>query len=398
MKKLFFLFIAFCSILTISCSDDDWNQKHAREISKVYREPDLKMTINGKEVKGKNIMLLTSDLNAADIMLIHTIPGEDSLMVSDVKLTDTGKDNIFSFKGESVNNDRKVTFEGEIGKTLTVNVTHQITSKVVGRYKPQAVPFMQSPLVFNVVPSNPLDSVNMDGFLNYPGKLSYADFNGAVGLITGIVFSLMLDIQFDISESGNMSVSYESLNPATIPLEKGQTDPNLIRYNIKNNNSIYLSIAVDDILSSTSISGLLTGSGISGTDLTTQDILILVNLIQQAYKGIPLIVTMPDDNTVYLSVTREMILPYLDTIMKVLQPLFADLDMGAMGAQFGVTNEGLINFSNEFARIVKESKSFEMQIRLGRMAQKSTPEPLTQTQLDQVISRYQNEMNKYKLR
>lgn len=362
MKKSFFLLITLSLVLITSCSDDDWNQKYGKEISKVYREPNLKVTLNGKEVTAKSVMFLTSDLVTADIMLMNTIPGEDSLMFSGVKLVDTGKDNIYTFEDSTRNDDRKIAFKGQIGNGMKIDVTHEITSLAAGRWKTATFPLSVA------VVANPQDSVDMKGFLNNgvipivkgQGTSAKQDFVGLVrGL--GLTVGLVIKLEFDLRTDNSLMVSWKA--PLIEQITDGQTEEGLVKYNV-NNGLLYPSIALDGILASASISELM-----SSTGLTLDEVLILLNLGQCAYKGLPLPynVNGTRNQNMQITITKEMLQPYMAVLVKLLIPLLEDLDMGGVNIG-GITPEGLAAFVEALGVVVEKSESFELQLALTRVS------------------------------
>ncbi len=386
MKKLIFLFTMLCTILLSACSDSEsWNVEHGKEISKVYREPNLLMTLNGDTVKGKSAMFLTSDLTSAEIMIINTIPGEDSISFSNVKLTDTGKDNIYTFTDSTKNEDRKVIIEGQIGNGLTIKVKHEVTSKAVGWWAPDS-----GPIIFNIVPKTPEEKVFLNGFyqkkdtiyvVNPPG-VKGDDFVTVIKNMGNFITLLILKLEMEMAASGDMTVYWKA--PMIPQLDDGNTAPGMIRYNVYNN-KIYPAIAIDDMLASASISDLA-----SSTGLTIDEILLLLNLGQKAYKGLPLPMTLNEDGSkLKVTITQEMLLPYMETIVKLLVPMMENLDLseaGAAGSLLGITNEGLVAFISELGRVVQESQHFEMYISLKRITKKSAAEaPMTREEIIKVL-------------
>ena len=366
MKKAFFLFITLCIILLPACSDDEaWNVKHGKEVSKVYREPNLKMTLNGKEIKGKSALFLSSDLTTADIMLFNAIPGEDSLSFTGVKLTDTGKDNIYTFLDSTVNEDRRIYLEGQVGNGLIINVKHEVTSLVAGRWKTAIFPFTAK------ITANPLDSVDMKGFLNNDvipivkgtGTSARQDFVGllrGLGLTVGLAIKLELEMKAD----DNLIV-YWGPKISSVPIPEGQLEEGLARYNV-NNGLFYPSVALDDILSTASISDLI--SSMDG-DFTLDEILLIFTMGQGIYNGVPIPYAISGNKNQNLDiiVTKEMLLPYMATVVKLLKPLLADLDMGGVNIG-GITPEGLTAFVEALGVVIEKSESFELKISFTRVS------------------------------
>lgn len=365
MKKLLFLLITLSAILiTTACSDDDQGPR-PKEISKVYREPDLKMTLNGKEVKGKAVMFLTSDFTNADIMLINTIPGEDSLLISKAILTNTGKDNIYTFKDSISNDDRKVEIDGQIGedKVLAINVKHTITAYAAKKWK-----LAFYPLEVKIV-ADPLDSVDVKGLFGNnvipivkgAGTSARQDFVGTVKSL-GMFLGMAILLEMELKADNNIIIGWAP-KMSSVPLPPGQTPEGMAKYNVSNG-MIYPSIAVDDLLASASISELASSSG-----LTLDEILVLLNLAQQAYKGLPMYLTYtgtaPNYNGMQLMVNKEMMQSYMAVIIKLLTPLLADLDMGGINIG-GITPEGLAAFMVAFDQAFEKSESFELQIALAK--------------------------------
>lgn len=364
MKKLLFLFITLSAILITACSDDDQGPR-PKEISKVYREPDLKMTLNGKDVKGKAVMFLTSDLASADIMLINTIPGEDSLLIAKTTMTNTGKDNIYTFKDSIKNDDRKVEIEGQISKDqgITIDVKHTVTAYAAKKWK-----LAFYPLEVKIV-ADPLDSVDVKGLFGNnvipivkgPGTSARQDFVGTVKSL-GMFLGMAILLEMELKADNNIIIGW-SPKLSSVPLPPGQTPEGMAKYNI-NNGMIYPSIAVDDLLASASISELASSMG-----LTLDEILVLLNLAQQAYKGLPMNLTYtgtaPNYNGMQLMVNKEMMQPYMAVIIKLLAPLLADLDMGGINIG-GITPEGLQAFMVAFDQAFEKSESFELRIALTK--------------------------------
>lgn len=395
MKKVFFLFITLCIILLPACSDDEsWNVKHGKEISKVYREPNLKMTLNGKEVKGKSALFLSSDLTVANIVLINTIPGEDSLSFSKVKLTDTGKDNIYAFRDSTINDDRKIYFEGRIGSGLTIDVKHEVTSPVVGYWIPDS-----EPIVLNIVPKNPTDKVFLNGFytktdslyiVNPPG-VEGDDFVTVIKNFGNLASLFVVDLGITTEPDHDMSVRWKipkiNIIPG-IPTIEGETEKGLIIYNVHNSKLYPALPSLDDMLASASISDLA-----SSGNLTLEEVMVLLNLGQKAYKGLPLPIDISQDQKkLKITITREMLEPYMQTLVKVLVPLLENLDLseaGTAGSMLGITNESLVAFVSELGRIVDESQEFEMYISLKRSTKKSADEaPVTKEDMIRMMKHY----------
>lgn len=357
MKRSYFIALS-CMLLFAACSDSNEGGL-SKGPSKVYREPDLAMTLNGEEVSGKSVLFTTNDLLLTDIALYNVIPGEDTLRFEAVELT-PGSSDVYTFSATSTTTDRVVSFEGTLNTTLHIDVTYTATSPVVAQWALDASE--GKPLSFEIDLSDPDELINLYGFWGYD-TVSSSEFDGVMGGVVTFML-LVLDFSFDFNSTGEFAASWSSKMPALIPIEAGTTADGLIRYNV-NGDNLYLSVGIDQMLSALKISELTSSSLISELEISSDEALVLLNLLQKLYKGLPLHQqTLNDGANLYLSVDREMMLPYIDLIAKLLEAALADVDLGDTASQLGITNTFLTNFPSEFARIVKESNSFKMEFRL----------------------------------
>lgn len=374
MKKSLFMLLCVCTCLLVSC-DDSNSPSTAEAISKVYREPYLSMTLNESQLSGTSVLLKTSDLITADVSLYNVVAGEDTLIFKSVTLEPMLGVNGYQFTGSSSNSDRNISFTGVYyldEEVMQMDVTHEISSALVGDWKfdyPYTISgreLLYSSL-FDVEPSDPDDLINMYGFSDYE-LVDYDTFSDLFGsLMSAVASSMILELSADFEQNGYASFACETgVLGGMFGLDVSVESPTgMVRYNV-NENKAYLSIAIDKILGGLNISDLTSSDLVSEAGLSFNEILLLVNLAQDVYKGLPMDVEYEDENKVNLYLDRAVLLPYVDLILKLGQPYLSGLDLGTMGAMFGITDEFLTNFPAELVRVMKESKSFKIVFRLAK--------------------------------
>lgn len=362
MKNLFYFIITICLFMFVSCSDDD-NSDYSEQISKIYRDNELKLTMNGKELKNKVVKLHTNDLNSAELMIRYTIPGEDSLMITSVKMSPyiiNESNPVYGLSGENIDSDRSIKIEGKLDRVLTIDITYETKSKIVGKWIPSTDQEKNMALSFNIVPSPGNDSINMYGILGYE-KIPLVPKSGSSGTAfneiisdMGIMIFSMIQLEFDFDKSGELTMYWGTPVPI-IPLPSGHSRPDMVKYNVKDK-YLYAAIAVDSLIIDQT----------TRSESSNADYLALIQLAQTAYKGLPFKLEFVNDDLIYVSADREMMLPYAKPLINVLKPKMKDLDLGLAGQIFGMDGETLAKFADEFVRALEESKEFELRFCLQR--------------------------------
>lgn len=362
MKKLIYFFMLVLAVFFVACDDDD--SISPQKVSKVYRDKALKLVLNSEITSGKSVLFTTPDLKVSDITLINTIPGEDSLLIKGVNLEYIGND-VYSFVSKNETPDRQVSISGKMNLNglLEINVTHNVLSAIVGKWKPKVdlwglPPF---PLEFNIVPANANDSIDMCGFLNY-NKVSYERFNETIGQAFMLFFSMGMKVNIDFANDGQLTVSWKPVMAEVMPLPEGQSGHGMVRYNTKGE-YLYAAIALDSIIMDATKPKIGTKSEI---EPTLNDTLALIPLAMTAYKGLPFKYSISDDD-LDVWVDRNMMEPYFEPIIRLFNPVLRNLDMGSEAEGMGFSGPILANLTAELARVFKESKSFEMHFKFERI-------------------------------
>lgn len=400
MKKNYFVLIVLIlsTILCSSCSDDndDWRKTYGLKISKVYRGDNLEMTLSDTIPNGKGrVLLIANEQENAEVVLIHIIPGEDSIVFSNVKLIDmepTKGD--YSFVANHSNSDRIIDISGEIvDSKLKINISPIIIGELVGRWNN----YENKTLSFDIVPATENAKINMHGLFGN-GEMSLVggdnSFQKGLPALLNLMF-FMLNPSLDLEENGFMTLSW---NPKKIfgmglPIEAGQTPQGYVRYSSIDNNKLYMSFALDSVVHNLNIN--LSGEipSINGNSLSDIEELADIDLkevfgfIQQAYRGLPINYKVSlkkddedddDEDAVYsrvlsLSVSKEMMLPFLQTFLPILKPLLAKVDWENINSQvpipgmdLGLNAENIDNFLGELVRVMDESPKFDLIIEFSQ--------------------------------
>lgn len=357
----------------VSCNDDDGiSPEHT---SNVYRGESLNLTLNGQKINGKTVKFYTHDFKNADITLINTIPGEDSVLIKNIVLEYDGN-NIYGFSGNNTSTEREINFTGKINVKghLDIDVTYKILSNIIGRWQPSGYDLMPpSPIELIIEAKNPKDSINMGGFWGYSDKVSYEEFGKFIGDITTFTFALAIDLKLEFQANGLLNMNWGLKPGAVFPITPGNTKPEMIKFNT-NGGYLYPSVAIDSLISvavDSLISNSLKPKRLTKSTIvppTMEDTLALIPLVQAIYKGMPLKYTLNNDNdNVDLWADHEMMKPYFESIIKVFSSAIRNEDLGKDYADMGVTGPILADLAYELLYAFNNSSKFEVHFRLSRI-------------------------------
>lgn len=384
MKKLLYAILPIL-LACISCSDDDWTQVHSQKISKVYRGESLELRFNDSILSDKMVLFTTSDLEYCDITLDNVIPGEGKFIFKGVKLEDTDIKGAYTFNNATIGHeDYEVSISGEITESqiLKVNIKPRIFNEnieAVSRWKLEGN-ILKGGIWVEIEPNNPTDSVDMKGFWGRD-KIAVSsggknDMQALLRSVSGML-AMIVKLYVEPENNGNIAFVWEPGAAASmLPFEfkAGQTDYGFLRYNLKEDNVMHMSVAVDKMLPDLPVGDMIAGliSGESNSNLNEEDIKALVSLLQKVYSGLPMEMNFYMEGTgtrakrkMELVIDRETLLPYAETLPKLLVPLVKDLDAGEIGESMGITGKGLAAFIEETFRVVKESKEFKLKMKFS---------------------------------
>lgn len=374
MKKVNLTLFSLIGLLVfISCSsDEDYEKEYSSKISKVYRGDNLTLTLNSEALSSGRVLFVTKDLQQAQVTLIKTIPGEDSIVFSGLNLEKTYMNtDAYAFSGTSVNADRMVAITGVLvdGTTMNVNVTHTITSPVANEWTMADITSIR----FKIKHPNPNAVINMHGLLEVNEILlanHEESFESSIPTLLSL-FIMMLGPTFDLDANGNFGLAWTGSNELII-IPPGQVPDRYLRYNIKDG-QLYLAVALDSILGG--MSGSLTDL-IGGMNIANIDIKKILELVQNIHTGVPLNYELTQKttgsgssqaivHTLSLTVTKEMMLPYIVPIAELLPPLLAGIDWESInnsleGIPIGLSNESIAGFLGEFIKIMYECEQFDI--------------------------------------
>lgn len=385
MKKLLYAILPIL-LACISCSDDDL-PKNSDGITKVYRGKSLEMTLNDSILPGRSVLLSTSDFVTSDLTLYKAIPGEDEILFKGVKL-DKSEDSYKFNNIESNYDGYTIAISGELSadNVLRIDIKHQITSETftaVPRWKLEGN-ILKGGIWWEIVPNSPTDSVDLKGFWGRNKMPVVAasskddDMQSLLRSISGML-PMIVKLYVEANNDGKIAFEWEPGAAASmLPFEfkAGKTDPGLLNYNLKEDSILHMKVAIDKMLSALSIEDLIKqiSSGAIGGDasLNQQDLTALIGLAQKIYTGLPLETKFYTEGTgtrakrkMELVIDRETLLPYAETLPKLLVPLVKDIDAGEIGTSMGITGEGLAAFLEETFRVVKESKEFKIKLKFS---------------------------------
>lgn len=378
MKKTFLLLSVLLLVVLTGCDDEKITP--GQEISKVYRMSELKLVLNGVERNHKSVNFQTADLRVAEITVMNVIPGEDQLVFSNVELGKLIGPNGYSFGAESITADRSVKIEGSlIEGLLTVDVDFELLSDVVGVWTLDS-----SPIEFHVTPSEGNEYINMYGFFGYDkipvngevdptaeANLEYI-LNQSIGPMLGMFVKLDIDLQ----KAGELTASWGGNFGDLIP--SGSSNPGMVRYNTKED-EIYIAVALDSILrkftETPEVKNAPASAEPSGFDIG-KDLLPLYDLISKAYKGLPMKMTVSEDkNHLSVYVTKEMMVPYVSSLMNVITPLLSNINIDSEGiiGELGITKEFITGFLTEFGQLIYSCESCELRFNVQRTDEAESP-------------------------
>lgn len=356
MKIYSILPVMLCIILLVSCDDsENQTQKRSEELSKVYRDEALIMTLNNQEIHDKAVEFRTHDLNTATLSIRYLIPGESPLNIKEVELNRMNQStDSYSFVTSASNSHRDIQINGSIGDKMNMDIQLKVTSPLAGIWAPMRGTDLQGPLELRIVPGQENATINMHGILGYEvlPVTGEEGFNVLIKNLGGLIFGL-ITINLDLKENSKLVAHWKSF---LLGIPASQSDENMVRYNVVNDR-VFAAVAIDKLLFPTPETRITEASNIE----------IIIALLQSVYQGIPLNIAFTEDNnTVQVSVTKEMMIPYLDALVELALPLLADIDLGDIGIMLGVTKENLPLFIGELVRVIKESKEFDIQLNITR--------------------------------
>lgn len=348
MKKNYPIYLILFALLLSACSEDEnWTDKRAAEITKIYRDTELKLNLNGYPLKSRSVKFQTTDLKNADITFPYLIPGEDEIIITNAEISVLdGNPNLFGFTGTNKNADRELVAEGKVGDGLELNLTYKGTSQAVNHWKLAST----SSITFKITPSSPDAKANMFGIMfarEVPvSNGTISGFDRRLGSILGIVMNLLLTLDIDLQENGDFIAGWA---PKTlVQFEAGNSPQGLLRYNVMNER-LYLAADVAEILPN-----LLTANLTEGLP-DDIDLEAILPLVKQLYHGLPLDLSVND--RLSLNLTKETFLPYYQLLCPFLETFLAEADLPS-GLPFGINNTSLSSLIVEIKRVMEESPEF----------------------------------------
>lgn len=373
MKTRILYFLMLPMLVLISCSDDDDASNRAGELSKVYRDEALRITVNGKEADNKVVEFMTKDLSAADITIRYVVPGESFYTIKGVPLIKAANSSdTYTFSGITVDDDKEIRIEGEIGSKLVLNVSFHIISPAVGKWTFPSMFAGISPLEFEIVPAFDKDSIDMHGILGNQKIPLIGEKGSLQSLIKemgSLALGLLIAVNLDLHDDGKLAANWNVTGG-----EPGESPEGLIRYNILNDR-IYAAVALEMLFAGDE--SLRSGDG--------YDYGALIELVRSVYQGIPLNLLFTGNDQIRLSVDKEMMMPYLDALIEVLKPVLIRLDLGAIGTLLGITGENLALFADEFSAAVKRCDKFEIRFNMKRVQVNAKSSAVSPSEVQEIL-------------
>lgn len=380
-KRITFLLSVLMLVLLSSCDDDKPNYRD--DVSKVYREANLTLTLNGVEKNYKSVHFFTKDMLTAEITVKNTIPGEDNILFSNVKLEPLIGCLGCNFSAEDQTADRLIKIDGSLNQgKLAVDVTYESLSSISGIWA-----LAKYPLTLRVVPSEGNEYINMHGFYGkdeIPVNPSVSEdpeedesFEQLINEGITPLLGMLLNLSIDLQKSGDLVASWSSI------LSDGQSKEGMVRYNTKED-LIYVAVALDSLLFKKEEAEQPTTRSTEDTSTPGfdigKDLVPLYDLIASVYKGLPLIIVPGEDsNKMSVMVNREMMVPYASSIMNVAAIFLKDIDLSGAGdfggflEELGITKTFIQEFPKELVKLIETSEEFELSINLERSNEKVAP-------------------------
>ncbi len=286
-KNLFYQLVLILTLcLAAACSSDDNKDKDSSSYAGTYTGDNLNMTVSGVTMSGKEATI--SDTGV--LTLKNVVPGQASI---DITLTDTNG----ALQGSTTFTGGSVSVSGNVDKSkLNLAVTIQMSNALIGTWNllPYTVDTSTGALT-----STPifLDITPADLSVTFMGNtMTSTQFATSIEFLLGNYAQGMTSVTFDAD--GFMTATFATGIKATCP--KG-----LMQYYVSDK-MIYFIPNLEAIMAIAS---------------TRADMSNLLNLINQlTVEGIPLLFTV-SGNSLQISITKEMIMPYLEIFNSAILPL-----------------------------------------------------------------------------
>lgn len=348
MKTNYWIILIAIFIGMVSCDDSD-DAGDANKYSKIYGDQTLKLDFNGERLTDKSVKFITQDLLTADITLERMIPGENHFNFPNVSLTQSStSNNIYVFSASDTNENRSVTLQGQVGDgVMEATVTFTVSTPLKGKWT--LAP--NTPFQIYAIPQSPNETFNMYGIWigkdkpPIPLTGSSDSFTELIKNLGGIVFSLIINLDIELAEDGNLVAGWSS--PAGL-INPGQSENGVVKYNVVGD-KVYALLALDKIIAN------LIPTRVEIGDITA----LFAN-------GIALNLTYTGDNSIQISVDKEMMTPFLDIALLILKPILGSANYPEVLGALGITAESMPLFADEFVRVINACEEFELQFNLIR--------------------------------
>lgn len=287
----------------------------------------------------------------------NLIPGEAEIVVSGVTLTKTGTraaagNEIYSLSGTASNANRNITLSGTVGNGLSLDVTFKVTSAIANTWKPAAVPFTFA------ITAGAEAMINMHGLFGQEViPLSYLP--SMIEPLGSSVFAGMVDFKLQMKDNGNLIAKWAPIGEYPM-FEAGESQEGMVTYNVVDN-QVYVQIALVDLITNLVASGGLSTDLLGSLGMSITD---LINLATSFSQALPINIEVTG-SSLKATVTKAMMLPYLDNLIPLLQGLVGTIEIPeAIATEMGITGPALAGFLGEVKTAIEESSQFDLVINL----------------------------------
>ena len=361
-KLLFLVMLGF--VVFVGCNDDD--KDPFENYSADYSMDKLDLKLNGRSFTGASVSFSSADKKNATVVLKGLIPGESTLEVSNLLVTELNGDD-YSFVGENKNDDRTISVEGTVNSgVLGLNTTFHVTSKVVGKWQWEEMKMNEdgmtaesSPLHFTI--DTEVESINLPMslfgspvtvYLNKKDEMFQAPFPIIVqNIFDEYIVKTNLLRSLELKTTGNLVATYMPLQTkpgdelSQIPME---LEEGLVRYNVKDG-QIYL------LLDLSLFEGLIKTSAANLGRENNQNTNVLLQMLTD---GIPLKLII-GKNGFRAYMEREMLLAIM-AYSDLFKTMAKDMKPIIYGDMFEISGELVVKFIDDLADLMKNSKSVEL--------------------------------------
>lgn len=306
-KRNFYLLPVLVTVVLLgSC----YKTKEGVEWSRYYKNEDLTLKVNGKEMKNGEVNLEKKD-GKLKLVLKRIVLGENDEAVIFRDLIADGN----NFKGEVANSLRKVKVEGNFrDEEMTLNVNILRIFPKTGKWEVAEWEYADDKGRKSMLPYVwiKFDAKAEDGMIEIPnlGNLPAEALLESARTELGIGFKTLVEyVKADFSESGNLKISYK---------EVGNNKANVLEleYFIHPENKLYLAMSGEFIQEMI--------RKLKEKNTKSDSIPNLPGLYQgEGYMALPVLYKEDAGNMVFY-VTGEMAAPYLSIIEETVIPRLGD--------------------------------------------------------------------------